>query len=176
YQRLGSGSPHVMAFLREYQDESVMVLINLRPDPIDSLLLAFNVGQPFPGVYPLYNLLEGQNGPEVNINAQGQFRDISLAGREVKMYRFLRVLSADSEIESDVLTLFPNPSQDRLSLKTSLPQARYSILDINGKRIQDGTWSQPGVHTINLSQLPSGHYHLQVISEDQSMVKRFVRK
>lgn len=76
--------------------------------------------------------------------------------------------------EEDFL-LFPNPvkgNQLNIKLRTN-GEISYRVLNINGRQVLSGKLSQ---HMINVSELQSGLYFLELNDGEEPMVKKFVRQ
>jgi len=87
----------------------------------------------------------------------------------------LYLTGAQAEVENSLehtLNLYPNPAKSFLSVDMPLTgQISYQIFDISGKLVQSGLLDEP---TIQLNNLNSGTYFIQIIGKDQRVVKQFV--
>jgi len=85
------------------------------------------------------------------------------------------LVSDVSEIRSDdFLSLYPIPANNILYLETSLQEdLRFYILDLSGKIL-----TEPRVENawIDISELASGVYFLKVVTENGSVVKKFIKE
>ena len=78
--------------------------------------------------------------------------------------------------ESIGLSLYPNPAQDLLNVKSQLAIDSYQILDISGKIIA-GAQTNGTLQTIDVSRLSAGLYFIRITaSEGLSEIRRFVRR
>jgi hypothetical protein len=77
--------------------------------------------------------------------------------------------------ENDML-IFPNPVKDLLTINTNrmLDNVSWTINNINGQVIKTGNDNMK-VFAINTSDLTSGVYFIQVKSEGNTQVKRFIK-
>ncbi len=83
--------------------------------------------------------------------------------------RYTYVWEPDNIIqESADFKIFPNPVQDKLSIKSNLwEEISYEIYNIQGLMIQNGT-----THIIDFSCLPNGVYFLRLMAQD-CIIKTF---
>ncbi len=68
------------------------------------------------------------------------------------------------------LSLFPNPTTNKLTISGINNFDRYVIYSANGSKIKEGTSS-----TINVTILPQGIYFLRVEKGNQNLVKKFIK-
>ncbi len=76
-----------------------------------------------------------------------------------------QVITAN-EPENDLLIIYPNPSNDEISIRTmgleKLKNADYSIFDNSGRIVKIGKMKESGLPTINVSDLISGTYIIKI--------------
>lgn len=78
-----------------------------------------------------------------------------------------------SENKTSPWSLYPVPSESELMVPTAFAYHNYTIFNSSGQLMQQGTLS----HTnLDVSQLPSGVYILQISDEAQIQQARFVRR
>lgn len=65
------------------------------------------------------------------------------------------------------LTLYPNPANYHINVKTNIKRGRYTIFNIVGKKIKEGILSSDN-ERINISGIEEGIYILQVTNSSQS--------
>lgn len=89
-------------------------------------------------------------------------------------------ISADATgILSDI-KLYPNPTSDVLNMEMELvqdAQIELVIIDVTGKTVLSRSFNQTeGLNklTLNMYELPSGIYMMNVVSENEMLTKRFV--
>ncbi|BAO55370.1 endonuclease [Nonlabens marinus] len=78
-----------------------------------------------------------------------------------------------TELDKSLVKLFPNPAKDDISITSSYPVSSYSILNTLGQRVANGILVD---RKINVSELQSGVYFLQLHIENEVLVKRFIKE
>ena len=69
------------------------------------------------------------------------------------------------------IKMFPNPTVDFLNIGGAHPESRFVIYDLNGRQLSTHT-----TKNIDVSKLSSGIYLLKVLSNQQSIVRKFIKK
>ncbi len=84
------------------------------------------------------------------------------------------VLSTSSE---NLITtkIFPNPAQNFIELTSSSPLTKIQLLDVNGRVIENITANSQTNMNINVVNLNSGVYILNMETEDGKTSKRFIK-
>lgn len=82
----------------------------------------------------------------------------------------------DTSLESNVL-VYPNPTSKDITISYSGSQQLVSVqvIDLNGKIIRLHTFDTGLQNTINLSDLSTGMYILQISSETESLLKKLIK-
>jgi len=74
-------------------------------------------------------------------------------------------VASTAENGKEELTLFPNPADDQITLKTTLNSSfKYNIYDISGRVVMNGNGSG-NLLTVNLTNLVQGKYFIEYIPE-----------
>lgn len=76
-----------------------------------------------------------------------------------------------SELNSS-LNIFPNPAKDQLFIETEAEIEEVNIYDVYGRQMTTVYDQQ----TVNVSELSNGVYFVKVKSENNEVVKRFIKK
>lgn len=78
------------------------------------------------------------------------------------------------EISSNLFSLYPNPAQDFLNikLKSGLEASTATVFSVDGKMLKTAS----NTNRISVSDLTNGIYILQVESEGETMMKKFLKK
>ncbi|MDC7994938.1 FG-GAP-like repeat-containing protein [Altibacter sp. HG106] len=76
---------------------------------------------------------------------------------------------------TETLILYPNPTQDLLNLDmpNGLDNAIYSVFDIQGRRVMNGSLEN---QQLNVSALTAGNYILRVMQDGNIQTQRFIKK
>lgn len=78
------------------------------------------------------------------------------------------------EIEDFAFTIYPNPASNHVVLKTDGHALRYVLLDMTGRQVMQGNLNT-GETTLDISQLASGKYQLQVWSGSVFKVEQLIK-
>jgi Secretion system C-terminal sorting domain len=91
-----------------------------------------------------------------------------------------RLSSDRNETESNLFTIYPNPTNDKLTVEYSLTkdsEIGFGIVDMTGKTLQNRTIDgKAGTHSfvMDVSKIIEGSYILRGIADDKSQAKKFV--
>ncbi len=77
-------------------------------------------------------------------------------------------IDLNSEIE-----IFPNPTSNRLTIDTELKINEINIIDISGKTIKAITTD---LNIVNVVDLSNGIYFIKLITEERTLIKKFVKR
>jgi hypothetical protein len=80
--------------------------------------------------------------------------------------------SSISELLMDDLILYPNPTSDILNIKSTKLIIAYEVIDTFGKIILSGG----SVSTIQTSNLSQGIYIVKVKTDNQTMIRKFIKE
>jgi len=81
----------------------------------------------------------------------------------------------NGSINSDEISVYPNPAQEYIMLKTDLKTANIRILDLSGKIVYSNVY-KGNQQQFNVSDLNKGLYLIEVLSKGNRVVKRFVKE
>ena len=113
----------------------------------------------------------------ITLTATDEYGNISTCSFEITVESVLVGIN-DNNLESG-LGIYPNPAKNVVNLvnKTNIALENLIIFDINGKRVnQIDLRSMQGEKSIDISNLASGVYILQVNGESASTVKRLIKE
>ena len=84
----------------------------------------------------------------------------------------------EMSVPKATLHISPNPANDFIEIKPDKPLSffRYHIKNANGVIIHSGSHCSGAFLRVNISQLPDGMYFLHVMSENEMMVSKFIKK
>jgi uncharacterized protein YlzI (FlbEa/FlbD family) len=74
---------------------------------------------------------------------------------------------------SNAIVTYPNPSLNRIYIKNPNPSSEYRINDINGNLIEQGQLDLSG--EISIQDLTKGTYILQLITDNQVIVRKIIK-
>jgi hypothetical protein len=89
------------------------------------------------------------------------------------------VLGVESNELNNAISMYPNPAQDRVTISNSsnIQLETAVIFDLNGKKLsQIDLSTMQGEQVINISDLASGVYVVQLTSDTSSAIKRLVKE
>ena len=84
--------------------------------------------------------------------------------------------NADAEFTASRVVLYPNPSSDTVFIKTAnIPLIDAQIYDLSGRLIKTINFEHTQDYKIDVSNLETAQYFLNLNSERGSVFKRFVK-
>ena len=79
------------------------------------------------------------------------------------------------EVGNSIIDIYPNPVGDILNVKGLKSESMVKIYSANGQLMLTKTLRSE-LEEINVSELPSGMYILKLNTENEIMVKRFIKE
>jgi len=123
--------------------------------------------------YPIsyINKITFQSGDLV-VETQSSTDNFSIGG--VRNLVFGQIITETEDIEQAVqeLSAYPNPCGDVLNISQNTTGARYFIYDLNGSLIQ----SDKAFSRINVSNLTTGVYFLQLVGQTNTQTLKLIKK
>jgi subtilisin-like proprotein convertase family protein len=89
------------------------------------------------------------------------------------------VLGVESNELNNAISMYPNPAQDRVTISntSNIQLEKAVIFDLNGKMLnQIDLSTMQGEQVINISDLASGVYVVQLTSDTSSAIKRLIKE
>jgi hypothetical protein len=80
------------------------------------------------------------------------------------------------EEKFDSFEIWPNPAQEKVSVKTISFIDRYSVHDLSGREIVSHKTNATTSFQIDISELTAGTYLLSIYSEGQPLTQKFIKK
>ncbi len=77
------------------------------------------------------------------------------------------------EIQDQELTIFPNPASEEIHLVGETKELKFTIYDVLGQQVQQGLLNSDS--KINIQNLPTGIYSLDVTSNQNFIKSRFIK-
>ena len=135
------------------------------------VILSTNDANLFPA--SISDNVKDKNGRWISLNDIDEWYDITEFGIEGTFMVRVCVEGGEgiSELNSSV-DIYPNPAKDQLFIETATEIEEVSVYDIYGRE-QLAVSSQ---QSINVSELSDGVYFVKVKSENNEIVKRFIKK
>jgi hypothetical protein len=93
--------------------------------------------------------------------------DITTAGNEC--------ITSINESEQVVVSLFPNPVIDNLTISSNKPVSHVRIFDISGRMVKQIHTNLVNIASINFSDLNTGLYLVEVVTSSGTIVKEIVK-
>ncbi|MEM8600083.1 MAG: alpha-amylase family glycosyl hydrolase [Bacteroidota bacterium] len=182
-----ASSGSVMAFVRETDEETVLVLINANEAPQRNVTVTLPPGTLAPGEWVVTDLLVPEaEEPFVTITSGNAIANIELGGHEARVLRFLNPVDAEGEAPAPSFGLaapYPNPATNRVQLAFTLDGSaeetvQVEVYDLLGRRVQtllDGPLAL-GPHTavLDAEAMAAGTYLVRLRHGAQQATQRLV--
>ncbi len=75
---------------------------------------------------------------------------------------------------TDLFTMYPNPTNGFVTINSNTIIEKYTLYDLNG-RILQSKMSKENVQTVDLTNLSSGVYLLEVTAENRKSVQKIIK-
>lgn len=109
-------------------------------------------------------------------NISGDKNEDSRGGKDFWILKHASILNIEENSFSKSITLHPNPAKDILQINTAEQTInKATIYTLTGSRVQQ-TAPESISPTLDVSQLASGVYYLQLYSDENVVVKKFVKE
>lgn len=76
------------------------------------------------------------------------------------------------DFELETISIYPNPTKNSLTILSDSDLTSYQIIDLQGKVVLANNFSSK---TIDINQLETGVYLIKILSNDKSVIKKFVK-
>ncbi|MEO1075433.1 MAG: alpha-amylase family glycosyl hydrolase [Bacteroidota bacterium] len=182
-----ASSGSVMAFVRETDDDAVLVLINASESAQSNVTVSLPPATFAPGEWVVTDLLAPDAEQSfVTVTADNDLADLDLAGHEARVLRFLNPVDAEDEATQPRFALaapYPNPATGQTRFDFYLEDARETtarveVYDVLGRRVRTLVDSplRPGFHSVVLDThgLAAGTYVVRLRHGAQQATQRFV--
>ena len=141
-------------------------LDQINPESMSELTIGFSPNLSMCAVASVCNYLNAATGPAyIRENAMGCDTEFQVR----TMCEFL----GESKIESYGLSIFPNPTQDFIQIKSDSPLNLVELYDLQGRKLH--SILKPQENSIHLSHLDSGIYFLQIFNDNKVISKKLVK-
>lgn len=89
-------------------------------------------------------------------------------------YSRMVLIAGTSTVSS--LQLYPNPAANQLNITSRETIREWSILDLKGRLVLQGTAANSNTVWVNTAALPSGMYFVKVITNTNTVTEKFIRQ
>lgn len=87
------------------------------------------------------------------------------------------VTSIDENVANSInISVYPNPTEDQISISTDMNINSLNVLDITGKIVLSENNLRAGINNLDLSALKKGVYFIQAITKDSTTTERLIKK
>lgn len=83
---------------------------------------------------------------------------------------------SNNDFSKNDVSIYPNPVNNQLNIKSEVALSKLMIFDINGKMVLEKLLKQQLNISTNLSDLSSGIYFIKLQSDKSSIIKRVIKK
>ena len=158
YKTVTTTSPAVLAYLRQYEDENIVVVANMGYEEQDVVLSVPHAGL-IPGNHVMDEMLSG-NAQEVTVGPTGGFAGFALTvpAKGVYVYKMDNAL-INGNIKPAKTILYPNPATDGFIISGNT--THVALYDITGQLVQTYKGQQAG-YTYTITGLKAGVYFVKV--------------
>ena len=168
----------ILSFIRQYRDETYLVVINTSNSPVADFSLDIGLSSIMPDAYAAQELIN--NAAEIVTVTSGRSIELSLEAHQTSIYKFLSVSGVNERKIDEDIFVFPNPVSDKLFLslkKENLRTSSYYMTDMMGRVVGEGElhFSPEGRAEVNTNYLPSGTFYLYFFDHESLRTTRFVK-
>ncbi|MBL4706710.1 MAG: T9SS type A sorting domain-containing protein, partial [Flavobacteriales bacterium] len=78
-----------------------------------------------------------------------------------------------TELSANEISIYPNPASAHITINTEDKIASITVLDLTGKVVKNPTLN---TNSIDVSNLPTGVYFLQVLTQKGTVTKKFIKQ
>ncbi len=117
-----------------------------------------------------------ENNPTHIFETSGTYEVCVTASNDCGEDTFCTTVQATLETEEyfkNQTTIFPNPAKDLINIQTNLSLESYSIYNYLGQKIIAKDYTE---NKIDIQNLPSGNYFLEIVDQKNRSQKIFFRK
>lgn len=148
-----------------YQDEKLMWFENLDG------LANFNTSQ----IIAMNNRFSHTYAVDINNDELTDVLTASSLDDKIAWYENLGALSI-YEFDLNEVSIFPNPTDNQLTIKSKRVINKVSVYDINGRLLNDKTLSNsPLEFKLDVSHLSNGLYFLEIQSTNSKQTQKFIK-
>jgi alpha-amylase len=155
-----ASSTGVNAFVRQFEGENILVVVNLGSAATESLTLSINNGNLPSGNMFLQELL-GAGNLEITIDGTGGFSNYEMPAIPARGYRIYKIVSelGVTTPQAGRVTLYPNPASGSIKLTTNA--TGIDIYNMAGQKVKSYKNYTAG-QNLDVSTLTKGVYLVKV--------------
>ena len=157
FKSVTSSTQRVLAFTREYEDETLLVLVNTSPQAANNIVLDASETQLTARTYSVQELLADSN-ESLEVSASKTIIGASVGAYQTKIYKFATSTPVQNVQEATHWTLYPNPATDMVQIEAQVG-TQYTLSNSLGQLLQSGIFPSNQAQ-LNLTHLPTGNYML----------------
>ncbi|MEM6316310.1 MAG: alpha-amylase family glycosyl hydrolase [Bacteroidota bacterium] len=169
YEVVPTSNRQVFAFVRTYDNQSILVLHNTGTRSVDNLTLNMEYTSVSAGDWALLDLFEGEGFTRVSLENGTINLPVDLAGKGTKIFEFGQTVSSETVEKSANIKAYPNPVADILVVdnkQSTFNLVHFKIFDLHGRLVQRGQLNNDQQQAfISTATLPQGSYHLHLIDK-----------
>ncbi len=185
YKPVKTNHSNVLAFLRQTDDEHILVMANMGDENREDLLFSSEFADLPQGNYLFTDLINENEQPAgVVLNENGGFTNLAINPLIAKQLRVLKLTEhtgeSDQQQPAFTVTVYPNPADDRLKIAINgLPESTLNlrITDTKGrtmlKRDLDHNFRDQ-IHTIKTEGLEKGAYIIELSNNKNRHVTKMI--
>jgi len=81
--------------------------------------------------------------------------------------------TAEATVQNNIISVYPNPVQDVLFIKSKDPVIKAEIYDAAGRVLKSVSVQD---YSVNVSELPKGNYMIRLSTKDKTITEKFIKK
>lgn len=170
YLPVTASSTGVNAFVRQFEGENILVVVNMGSAATEGLTLSLVNGNIPSGEMFLQDLL-GNGNLAITINGTGGFSNYEMESIPARGYRIYKIVSSLStpNPQAEMVTLYPNPTSG--SIKLTADATVIEIYNMAGQKVQQVKNYEAG-QNLDVNALSKGVYLVKVSNgKSQSTLK-----
>lgn len=180
YRPIISSSTAALSYIRQYQGQNVLVVVNVGATALANVTLSLSTGGITPGNYTMTSLIGGSS-LNVTIGADGGFSVLEIAALPIRgtlIYKLQETLGSTT-FSGLTVAVYPVPSHDYIYAQLSNEmngEVTYNISDMAGRKLSAGKFNyvKGENYRIAIDQLPAGIYFIKFSSGAKSSVVKFL--
>lgn len=175
YVEVACTSQEVFAFMRTYENDPVLVIVNAGSVDQEEVTLSLLQGE-FPTDTKYLNDLLNNRGRAVDMSTTQSLNIGPVSAKSAAVYKFSSIVKAEEGLKAS-LTSYPNPSSDWISVDLQGQQVTcVMVVDAVGKKQAVPKEIAAGILKINVSSLVSGLYYLTLSQGATKQIMKIVKQ